>query len=339
MYSLNCLKFSRTFQCLNRIISRNACTKNSYSIERLSKRTLLSLSGKDTKNYLQSMMTNDIKNLDVLPSLYALLLNSKGSVIYDIILYKLEENEYVVEYDATGVEYLQTHMLMYRLRKDVKIQPLNSLTAWVIHNKMGEDANCDEHNEMVQQISKLNGVISCVKDPRIKDLGIRVITEKNIDLQTILPADIKHEMGDSYRLLRYKLGIGEGVLDHPPGECHPFDINVDLLNGVSFSKGCYIGQEMVARSHNVFVIRKRLMPVVLREMDSYPAFPPECTIVNEKAKTLGRFRNNLGKYGLALLKYEDCEKSNIIKFKDFDISLEVKRPHWWPANLKSENTQ
>ncbi|CAH1400617.1 unnamed protein product [Nezara viridula] len=68
--------------------------------------------------------------------------------------------------------------------------------------------------------------------------------------------------GDLYTLCRYKLGIGEGINELLFGQSFPLEMNCDYLNGVSFNKGCYIGQELTARTFHTGVIRKRLMPLL-----------------------------------------------------------------------------
>lgn len=66
-----------------------------------------------------------------------------------------------------------------------------------------------------------------------------------------------------FRRLRYALGVGEGEVEIPTGTAIPLEHNLDALNGVSYSKGCYVGQERVSFTHFRGVIRKRLMPVAL----------------------------------------------------------------------------
>lgn len=311
------------------------------SIEHLNKRTVLKLSGPDTTSYLQSMITNDVKKIDILPSVYSLFLNHTGRVLYDLIVYKVCDNEYFVEYDATGVEYVHKHLLMYRLRKDVNIEPIFDMSVWVIY-KQYEDETNDENANFKDIFNHLNKVsnVKYAQDPRNKNLGIRILTKKDMDLPKLLElSGLNLLKTGSYQLLRYKLGIGEGVLDHPPGVCLPFDTNVDLLNGISFTKGCYIGQEMAAKSNFVLSVRKRLMPVILEEMDSYPIFPPECNILNDQQKKMGRLRSHLGRHGLALLKFEDSMKSNFLQLQGFDIKLKAMWPNWWPKNLNSNKNE
>merc|ERR1712215_588921 len=69
----------------------------------------------------------------------------------------------------------------------------------------------------------------------------------------------------SYVYRRCILGISEGVEDMPVGKCIPLEYNLDYLQGVSFHKGCYIGQELTARTHHTGVIRKRILPLTIHQ--------------------------------------------------------------------------
>lgn len=317
-------------------LARSLCSKR-WSVELLNKRTVLKLSGPDTNNYLQSLVTNDIRKIESSPAIFSLLLNSSGRVLYEILLYKIDHNEYLVEYESSAFDYLDKHLLMYRLRKNVKFEHPKCYSVWAIYPDFEEESTSSYQtnlNVINDSLKNKNSVIVSVIDPRTNLLGVRVITTKDLNLLNLLSLNnFEFIQGDSFRTYRYKLGIGEGVMDHPPGSCLPFDTNVDFMNGVSFNKGCYLGQELTARIQFTLNITKRLMPVILEPKDTYPEFPPECTILNEKKMKMGRLRSNLGPFGLALLKYEESLKSEKLLIKDFDIKLKTHKPKWWPKNV------
>ncbi|XP_035213099.1 putative transferase CAF17 homolog, mitochondrial [Stegodyphus dumicola] len=334
MYFAKPLKYNRLLSSL--FLRRSISIPSNVCVQKLNKRTLLKLSGPETTDYLQSMITNDIKNVKEISTLYSLLLNARGKVLYDSIIYRMDTNEYLVEYDATAAEYFHRHLLMYRLRKDVKIQPLSDLCVYALcrkYNNSNKHPNVSELKSVLNNFTSLEGYILSANDPRIEDLGIRIIVRNSTTLQKVLNESVTDS--DCYTLLRYRLGIGEGVLDHPCGECLPFETNVDFLNGVSFTKGCYIGQELTAKAHFVLTVRKRLMPVILHTENLETLFPPECAIINETGQKMGRLRSHFQQYGLALLKYEESLKSDYLKLKGFDWKLDVIRPSWWPSDLKN----
>ncbi len=98
-------------------------------------------------------------------------------------------------------------------------------------------------------------------DPRLPELGWRIFGPSDwtptISNNT---GKIVQEDEERYKDLRYTLGVGEGVVEIPFGKSFPLEVNGDFLHGISFHKGCYLGQELTARTHHTGVVRKRLMP-------------------------------------------------------------------------------
>ncbi|KAG9159699.1 hypothetical protein Leryth_017404 [Lithospermum erythrorhizon] len=97
------------------------------------------------------------------------------------------------------------------------------------------------------------------KDPRLDCLGFRGIFPSNIT-PPLVEAD-KETVEENYLLWRLEKGVAEGSLEIPKGEAIPLEYNLAGLNAISFDKGCYVGQELIARTHHRGVIRKRLVPV------------------------------------------------------------------------------
>lgn len=96
-------------------------------------------------------------------------------------------------------------------------------------------------------------------DPRLNELGWRIFVPKN-NSSLFPPKDIAISTESSYTKLRYALGVAEGARELPSAACFPLESNGDYLHGVSFHKGCYLGQELTARTHHTGVVRKRIMP-------------------------------------------------------------------------------
>jgi len=108
----------------------------------------------------------------------------------------------------------------------------------------------------------------------------------------------------TYDRLRYLAGLPEGVCDLPPGACFPLESNFDLFNGVDFDKGCYLGQELTARSRFVGETRKRLMPMRLQPpLTPTNAPEPGATIMCKGARA-GKFRSGHDSIALALLRLD-----------------------------------
>lgn len=191
------------------------------------------------------------------------------------------------------------------------------------------------HSSKRQELPFGNGHIHGIGDPRLELLGWRVfLPSNNTELNDVLPKDVQVLPESEYVQLRYALGVGEGVLDLPPANCFPLESNGDYLHGVSFQKGCYIGQELTARTHHTGVVRKRLMPFLLPS-----TFTPSIEINQEKLtgkdeKSIGKIRGVQNSYGLVLARIQDVLNSPEIKLKEHLV--QVRKPLWWPVEQKPQ---
>ncbi|PWA98621.1 pleckstrin (PH) domain superfamily protein [Artemisia annua] len=175
------------------------------------------------------------------------------------------------------------------------------------------------------------------KDPRLECLGFRGIFPTN-SIPPMVEADTE-TAEENYLLWRLERGVAEGSIEIPKGEAIPLEYNLAGLNAISFDKRCYIGQELIARSHHRGVIRKRLLPLkFLNESGTgwcftnwYQAEVREVTSL-KSGKKAGTVTTALGSRGLGLLRLEDAfkESGNLVIKGQEDVKVETIRPEWWP---------
>jgi folate-binding protein YgfZ len=106
-------------------------------------------------------------------------------------------------------------------------------------------------------------------DPRLPALGHRLVLPTGQDPLPLLPAGCRSCHPATFTSLRYRLGVAEGAAEVPTGKALPLEYNLDYLHGVNFHKGCYIGQELTARTHHTGVIRKRILPLTIEPADDH----------------------------------------------------------------------
>lgn len=336
----------------------------SCQVEPLLKRGLIRVSGEDASSFLQGIVTNDMKHLQETKSIFTMFLNTKGRVLFDSIVYKRnEEHTFFVECDLDGVQSLVKHLKMYRVRRKVNVDPINDeWKLWVLFNpkEVVETSNnvvkqenqdlvpCSlpdiENNEVQNYLNDITLSNNCgiYPDPRLALLGYRVIAPKNENLiKEVQNAGISVDSSaHSYRMFRYRLGVGEGIKELPTEKCFPLEANCDYLHGVSFHKGCYIGQELTARTHHTGVIRKRLMPLVLDSELTDESALIDASIEDasgEKKTSIGKLRGVEKNCALGLMRIAEALVVKKLKVNSYEGTTE--RPHWWPQELPKERME
>lgn len=344
---------SKTIKC--RKCSSYCSNSNQIQYESLPYRGLVRLSGEGVHEFLQGLMTNDINHLQSSPSLYTLFLNTKGRILYDSIIYKYNDI-LLVESDIREIDNFVKHLKMYRVRRKIDIDNVSDvLNVGVMFDpNQNLTKNCDvngtikdieqlvpcstiyEHDSSFEQrvkdllVEKKNVFI--YRDPRLSALGVRLINSKDLDLNSsILNKNSTQKSGDSYITVRYKLGVAEGIEEIPVGNSFPHEYNCDYLHGVSFHKGCYIGQELTARTQHTGVVRKRVMPLYFEDTVDYNDLTKD-SLVEDAEKlikiNIGKVRGIHEKYGLALLRIAEALKVNKLKVKNAIAT--TTKPSWWP---------
>ncbi|XP_023259522.1 putative transferase CAF17, mitochondrial [Seriola lalandi dorsalis] len=298
-------------------------------------RTLLKIQGQDTSPFLQGIITNDMELLEEpgLRAMYSHMLNVQGRTLYDIMLYSLKEADAVhgvfLECDSTIKDSILRHLKVYKLRRKVNINPCPELSVWAVlpqQKKTGQEASKPE-------LSSPGKALVWEDDPRTQEMGWRLVLDSQINPWDIIASCQKGDT-EEYHRHRYAIGLPEGVKDLPPGVALPLESNLVYMQGISFSKGCYIGQELTARTHHTGVVRKRLMPVRL----SSPVQDLEegAALQTQSGKPAGKHRAGVGELGLSLIRMAHAKE--VLTFKSSDdttVTLEASLPDWWPKDVKT----
>ncbi|KAM8967182.1 iron-sulfur cluster assembly factor IBA57, mitochondrial [Pelodytes ibericus] len=291
------------------------------------RRGLLRLRGSEAPTFLQGLMTNDAERLKE-GAVYAHLLNVQGRTLYDVILYRLatgqgDQSDILLECDQSALEPIQAHLMLYNLRKKVSIQPCPELSLWaVLTNHKNPPA-----------MKPTSPAVLCTPDPRVAVMGWRLVAKTDANVPDLLP-DAHMGSFQDYCEHRYEQGVPEGVGDLPPGVALPLESNLVYMNGISFSKGCYLGQELTARTHHTGVIRKSLLPVRLS-----PPLPPDAQgleIISATEKAAGKYRAGTGDRGIALLRLAQLTEDLQIKTDNQGlVKVKATIPEWWPKATDS----
>ncbi|TQD84634.1 hypothetical protein C1H46_029801 [Malus baccata] len=301
--------------------------------------------------------------------MYAALLTPQGRFLYDFFLYtpprpdtKLDRTgsapgpdpdegvEVFADVDASVLDELLSTLKKYRLRAKVDIENMaEELKCWQCYagNVSGKSSSVEEpeaasvgwgagvdHSGMSSARRSALGW-QWFKDPRLDCLGFRGIFPSDT-LPPLVEAD-KETDEQNYRLWRIENGVAEGSTEIPKGEAIPLEYNLVGLNAISFDKGCYVGQELIARTHHRGVIRKRLLPLRFLEENGEEAeqkvAPGSEVIDSATGKKVGTVTTQLGCRGLGVLRLDEAFKgsSTLTIQGQKDTKVEAIKPDWWPA--------
>jgi folate-binding protein YgfZ len=205
------------------------------SAPRLFDRAIIRLSpteeGEDVRGFLQGLVTQDTNAH--LP-LWAALLTPQGKALFDFVLWA-DDEDVLIDAEAEQAEALVRRLSMYRLRRKIAIAVDPALGVfWGMAAAQG------------------------VADPRLSELGVRWIAPIAVD-----DADVSL----FYRNHRLSQGVTEGVAELGSDATLWLEANAAELNGVSFTKGCYVGQENTARMNWRQKVNRRLLVVPIAEAD------------------------------------------------------------------------
>lgn len=313
-------------------------------------RGLVRVEGDEAADFLQGLVTNDMRHLKGSTSaIYCLLLNRQGRVLYDSIIYHCSHNAFLLECDAARTSQLERHLRMHKVRRRLVVEDATvDFSVWCVFDPAPDmtqqtpiDAESLYMNPKVQNEGALHlagdsrDIIS-VQDPRVRQLGHRLLVPATtVSLKELLPSVEENIGNDMFKSLRYKLGVGEGSEELPSAKALPLEANCDYLHGVSFHKGCYVGQELTARTYHTGVIRKRLLPLVFSENAS--EVTADTSVVDERGRAVGKVRACQGCHGLGLLRVEECLGAERLTVEGLEVH--TFRPYWWPLQApKSKAT-
>lgn len=215
---------------------------------RLDDRGVVAVSGPDAAKFLQGLITNDIDLLDNHGAIFAGLLSPQGKILFEFFVAKAPGG-FVLELARDRVTDLIKRLTMYKLRASLSLSDESENYATLV---VWGDHACSSGDTI--------GTIAFA-DPRQSKLGLRILAEVRFASDIASATNGRASDIAAYDAHRVALGVPEGGKDYAFGDAVPHDANYDLLAGVSFTKGCFVGQEVVARMHNKSVVRKRVARV------------------------------------------------------------------------------
>ncbi|NKN37957.1 folate-binding protein YgfZ [Agrobacterium sp. a22-2] len=258
-------------------------------------RALIRVAGADAEHFLQNLITTDIEAIGQNEAWPGALLTPQGKILFDFLVWR-DGNAFLIETTAAAQEALIRRLSMYKLRAAVEISVSETQGVIVF---WGEDAAADD-----------------IRDMRFAAAGVTLLRRAGQHAEAP-PA--------GYHALRILNGIVESGFDFELQDAFPHDVLLDLNRGVSFKKGCYVGQEVVSRMQHRGTARRRVVIVSAEE-----PLPATGTAITSGGKPVGQLGTVAGNRGLAIVRTDrvgDALAANTeILAGDTTVSLSL--PAW-----------
>ena len=207
----------------------------------LKDRGIISVLGKDSKEFLQNIITNDIKIVNKDNSIFSGIFTPQGKYLYEFFVIKSDDG-YYLDSPEEYVDELKIFLEKYKLNSDVKINSVsNNYVVGVISNEKFEEIKKRENKNTQTLIYRDSPVF---KDPRSKKLGSRVLSNLEKLYLTIKKLALKIEDNNNYFNVAHEAGVPIKNLRELQNNLFGLEANFEDLSAIDFKKGCYIGQEI-----------------------------------------------------------------------------------------------
>jgi folate-binding protein YgfZ len=293
--------------------------ENGYVL--LGSRGLVTVGGTDRVTFLQGLISNDIRRVAPDRAIWAALLTPQGKYLHDFFISEID-GIFFLDCERERLMDLGQRLSRYKLRAKIDLGIAQGHIVAVLPGKaaLGR-AGLPAEPGAARAVS--GGVLYV--DPRLAEAGGRAVLPKAGGEAAL--RELGFVPGDfiDYERLRLACGLPDGSRDLVVEKAILLESNFDELHGVDWNKGCYMGQELTARTKYRGLVKKRLLPV-----DIAGAAPPPGTQVLLDGKDAGEMRSAADGKGLALLRLEQLERAmrgdGVLKAGD--ATLTARKPDW-----------
>ena len=198
-------------------------------LARLASRAVIAVSCPDWRSFLQGLLTQDVETLAVGELRFAGLLTPQGKLLYDLFVAGTEDGA-LLDVAAAHRDAILARLTMYRLRAKVELAASDRPVIAVFGGEVAGEG--------------------LYADPRLPALGARAYDDRATNADE-----------DAFETHRLNLGV-PGPADWGSETTYPIEADFDLLAGIDFKKGCFVGQETTSRMKRRGVIKNRMLPIV-----------------------------------------------------------------------------
>ena len=258
-------------------------------------RSVIAVGGDDRVEFLQGLISNDTTKVVPGRAVWAALLTPQGRFLNDMFVVDGGDGTLLLETERERAPALAKKLNLYKLRSKVTVEDRSAaMDVAVVFGAGAEKA------------LPIDGTISFV-DPRLAGLGIRVLAPTGQASTLVQARGLAEASLDDYDALRLSLGVPDGSRDLPVEKALLLESGFDELNGVDWKKGCYMGQELTARTKYRGLVKKRLFPVRIEG-----TLPVSGTAVELDGQDVGELRSGAGERAIAMLRLDAARGGGVL---------------------------
>lgn len=273
-------------------------------------RSVISVAGTDRVEFLQGLISNDTRKVAPDRAIWAALLTPQGRFLNDMFVVDAGSDRFFLETERERAPALAKKLKMYTLRSKVTVEDLG--VTHEVAAAFGDDAS---------RAFGIEGAVS-FEDPRLGTLGVRVIAPAGQAAALLSAHGFAEAPLAAYDALRLPLGVPDGSRDLQVEKALLLENGFDELNGIDWKKGCYMGQELTARTKYRALIKKRLFPVKVEGTLPEPGTP-----VLLDGEEVGELRSGTGDRALAMLRL-DAARGNSFPLTAGGARIVPETPTW-----------
>ena len=288
------------------------------SIYILEDRGIIYINGDDAFNYLQNIISNDLKKVSDSQSCFSYLLTPQGKYLFEFIIIK-HKSGYFLDCPKYQMENLYEQLNLYKLRSKVEISNLsNEFVVAALSKENFTEFN--KNNNLGVTIKFREDPV--ILDPRCIKLGARIVINLEKLYLSAKKLNLKISNIEEYYQLSHSLGIPNSDTENFQNKIFGLETNSEELNAIDFKKGCYVGQENTARMKLKEKISRRIYPIEIIEGNI-----ANDDIIKINNNEIGKIVNS-SKFSFGLFKFKDPNFKLDQILSTEKAKIKVLKPFW-----------
>lgn len=294
----------------------------------LPQRGLITVGGADRREFLQGLVSNDVMKADAEHAIWAGFLTPQGKYLHDFFMVEIGESLYLDCEAGDRLMDFGKRLSKYKLRSHIDLGIAPDLAVVALWGEGTAEALGLAGQAGAGRPVEGGAVYI---DPRLAAAGARAILPAGQVAEILEPLGFAAAMPENYDLVRLELGLPDGSKDMVVEKTVLLEANFDALNGVDWQKGCYMGQELTARTKYRGLVKRRLMAVSIEGAAPAPGTP-----LTLDGKEAGEMRSSRDGLGIAMVRLDQLpDDPQAMKLQAEGATLTLRKTPWAGAAAAS----